>query len=85
MKKCPICVKEIPDDSVYCPYCGFDVRTGVAQVRKSGEDKGGRYTGGVILIVLGVIFLISEYTRYSFGELWPLILIALGIATILKK
>jgi len=85
MTKCPICVKDIPEDAVYCPYCGFDVKTGVAPVRKKHDEHGGRYTGGMIFIVLGVIFLIDEYTSYSFGELWPLILIALGVAMILKR
>jgi fatty acid desaturase len=85
MKKCPVCVKDIPDDAQYCAYCGYDVSTGIAPVRKKCEDRSGRYIGGMVLIVLGVIFLISAYTPYDFGELWPLILIALGVATLLKR
>lgn len=85
MKQCPVCVKELPDDAVYCAYCGYDVKTGIAPVRKKSENCSGRYMGGMVLIVLGVIFLISAYTSYDFGELWPLLLIALGVGTILKR
>ena len=80
-----MCVREVPDDSVYCPYCGFDVKTGIAPVRKKTDDRSGRYMGGVVLIVLGIIFLVSAYTSLDFGELWPLILIALGIGVMLKR
>ena len=85
MKQCPVCVKELPDDAVFCAYCGHDVKTGVAPVRKKSEDRKGAYMGGTVLIVLGVIFLISAYTRYDFGELWPVLLIAIGIGLILKR
>jgi hypothetical protein len=85
MKQCPVCVKELPDDAIFCAYCGFDVKTGAAPVRKKGEDRGGRYMGGMVLIVLGLIFLIDAYTAYDFGELWPLLLIAIGIGVILKR
>jgi LiaF transmembrane domain len=35
--------------------------------------------GPVIIITIGVIFLLSEYTRYGIGHLWPLILIIVGV------
>lgn len=36
-------------------------------------------TGPVVLITIGVLFLIAQYShRYNFGELWPVILIAVG-------
>lgn len=85
MKKCPVCVKDIPDDAQFCSYCGYDVATGIAPVRKKCDDRHGRYMGGMVLIVLGVIFLISAYTHYDFGELWPLLLIAIGIGVLLKR
>jgi hypothetical protein len=34
--------------------------------------------GPVMLITIGVLFLIGEYTRYGFGELWPVLLIVAG-------
>lgn len=35
--------------------------------------------GPVILIALGAIFLIGEYTNYGMGELWPVLLIVIGV------
>ena len=41
--------------------------------------------GPVILITLGVLFLIGQYSgRYSFGELWPIILIVVGIVKVIE-
>ncbi|HXW18070.1 MAG TPA: DUF5668 domain-containing protein [Candidatus Acidoferrales bacterium] len=41
--------------------------------------------GPVILITVGVLFLIGEYSgRYSFGELWPVILIVIGAMKLLE-
>jgi hypothetical protein len=35
-----------------------------------------------LLITIGVIFLIGEYTRFGFGDLWPVLLIVLGIIAV---
>jgi len=35
--------------------------------------------GPVMIITIGVIFLLSEYTRYGIGSLWPLFLIVVGV------
>ena len=41
--------------------------------------------GPVILITVGVLFLIGQYSgRYSFGELWPVILIVIGAMKLLE-
>ena len=39
--------------------------------------------GPVVLITLGVLFLVSEFSRYSFGELWPVLLIVMGVVLLL--
>lgn len=39
-------------------------------------------TGPVMLITIGVIFLVGEYTRYDFGYLWPVLLIVPGIVMV---
>lgn len=40
----------------------------------------GSLIAGLILITLGVIFLVIRYVpRIDFGDLWPLILIVIGI------
>jgi hypothetical protein len=33
----------------------------------------------ILLITIGAIFLVGEYTRYDFGDLWPVLLIVAGI------
>ena len=39
----------------------------------------GSFTGPVILIVVGAIFLCGEYTPYGFVTLWPVILVVAGL------
>jgi hypothetical protein len=40
--------------------------------------------GPVVLITLGVLFLIQQYSRISFGQLWPILLIAIGLVKIIE-
>ena len=40
--------------------------------------------GPVVLITVGVLFLISEYTRFSIADLWPVILIVIGMILVLQ-
>ena len=35
-----------------------------------------------MIITVGLIFLLGEYTRYGFGELWPVILIVAGVLAV---
>jgi Domain of unknown function (DUF5668) len=35
--------------------------------------------GPLMLITVGVLFLVAQYTRYSFADLWPVLLIVAGI------
>jgi hypothetical protein len=37
------------------------------------------FTGPVMLIVVGVIFLCGEYTPYGFVTLWPVLLVVAGV------
>jgi drug/metabolite transporter (DMT)-like permease len=32
-----------------------------------------------MLIAIGVIFLVGEYTSYNIGQLWPVLLIVAGV------
>jgi hypothetical protein len=41
--------------------------------------------GPIMLITVGVIFLIGEYTRHGFGDLWPVLLIVGGILALLQS
>ncbi|GAB4014146.1 hypothetical protein GCM10028808_35730 [Spirosoma migulaei] len=40
--------------------------------------------GGAVLIILGVLFLLDRYFDIDFGDLWPFILIAIGLWLIFK-
>jgi hypothetical protein len=35
--------------------------------------------GPLMLITVGAIFLVAQYTRYGIGDLWPLFMIVPGI------
>jgi phage shock protein C len=49
------------------------------------KDHGG-LIGGLVLIVLGLLFLANNlFPEFSFGDYWPLILIAVGIGLLLKN
>ena len=37
------------------------------------------FTGPVMLIVVGAIFLCGEYTPYGFATLWPVLLVVAGV------
>jgi len=41
--------------------------------------------GPVIVIAIGALFLIGEYTRFSFGDLWPLLLIVIGAMLLVQS
>jgi hypothetical protein len=34
--------------------------------------------GPIVLITIGVLFLVGEYSRYGFWDLWPILLIVIG-------
>lgn len=35
--------------------------------------------GPIMVITVGVLFLFVQYSRYSFFDLWPILLIVLGV------
>jgi hypothetical protein len=41
--------------------------------------------GPVMIITIGVLFLAAEYSRYSFADLWPIILIVAGIILVAQS
>lgn len=54
--------------------------------QKKEQKNDGNLWGGLILITLGGIFLIDRFVpRIDFGDLWPLILIVVGIILISKN
>ena len=54
--------------------------------QKKQPKNDGNLWGGLILITLGAIFLIDRFVpRIDFGDLWPLILIVVGVILISKN
>jgi len=45
------------------------------------------FTGGLILIVLGVIFLLNNlnYLNVDWNKYWPVLLIALGVWIVIQR
>jgi hypothetical protein len=41
--------------------------------------------GPLMLITIGAIFLAAQYTRYSIGDLWPVILIVAGVVLVAQS
>lgn len=41
--------------------------------------------GPVILITVGVLFALNNFTRYGFAETWPVLLIVIGLLSILGR
>jgi phage shock protein PspC (stress-responsive transcriptional regulator) len=52
--------------------------------RKKNND--GNLWGGMILITLGILFLIDRFVpRIDFGDLWPFILVVIGVVLIMRN
>jgi uncharacterized membrane protein YccC len=49
------------------------------------EKKHNAFTGGVILITLGVLIYLSKSGNYPFGQTWPVLLIAVGVCTLIQR
>jgi phage shock protein C len=50
----------------------------------SNSNKSGSVVGGIVLIGLGVLFLLDQWFDIDLGDLWPLILIAVGVWLLFK-
>jgi len=49
------------------------------------KEKKGSLVGGLVLITLGALFLADELVpQVNFGDLWPLILVAIGIGLLIN-
>jgi Domain of unknown function (DUF5668) len=41
--------------------------------------------GPIILITIGILFLVGQYSRYGFWELWPILLIVIGVVLVAQS
>ena len=64
---------------------GNDTHDGSAPVRKRRRrrDDGG-LVAGTVLILIGSLFLVDQFGWFEFRELWPVILIGVGLVMIVR-
>jgi hypothetical protein len=43
------------------------------------------FTGGVVLITLGVLIFLHKSGGLPFGQTWPVLLIAVGVCTLIQR
>lgn len=41
--------------------------------------------GPIILITVGVLFALNNFTPYGFGQTWPVLLIVIGLMSLLGR
>jgi Domain of unknown function (DUF5668) len=41
--------------------------------------------GPIVLITIGVLFLTGQYSRYGFFDLWPILLIVIGVVLVAQS
>jgi phage shock protein PspC (stress-responsive transcriptional regulator) len=64
---------------------GDEFKTDIMEDQQKNKNDGNLW-GGLILIALGVIFLIDRFVpNIDFGDLWPLILVVVGVILISKS
>lgn len=56
----------------------------VADMKKPKGKKTGAITGGLVLITIGVFFLINIFTDLAFRDIWPIVVIALGVIIVIS-
>ncbi|MCF8298163.1 MAG: DUF5668 domain-containing protein [Saprospiraceae bacterium] len=50
------------------------------------DNKQGGIIGGVVLITLGILFLLDQFLpNVNFGDLWPVLLIVIGVSILFKN
>ena len=55
-----------------------------ARTRKRRRREDGGLVAGTILILIGSIFLVDQFGWADFSELWPVILIGVGLVMIVR-
>jgi len=43
------------------------------------------YIGPTVLVTLGVLFLVDQYTVYGIARTWPILLIVIGIVKLVQR
>ncbi len=89
----------IPTESSVNDLSEENIKRNVDEIRDRAKNFAGNIKGGVsnngsrvlfayIVVGLGLIFLLSNFGLFDwfrFGKLWPLILVAIGVAMLLRR
>lgn len=89
----------IPTESDVVKTSDDHIRANVAEIRSKAEKfaqdmrinrrkEDSRFWWGIIILILGVTFLLSNFGIFgffNFGKLWPLILIFFGLLVLLRR
>lgn len=59
----------------------YDANRGCPCARCSAQG----LMGPVVLVTLGVLFLIAEFSRWDFHETWPVLLVVIGAIKVLQS
>jgi hypothetical protein len=43
------------------------------------------YRGPIMVITIGILFVLNNFTQFSFGETWPVIIIVAGLISLLGR
>lgn len=54
-------------------------------MNSSSGNLAGALTGPILLITLGVLFALQQFTDLSFRQTWPFLLILLGVMELVKR
>lgn len=52
---------------------------------KTSCKKNNNMTAGLILIAVGTVFAIQRFTGISMGDLWPILLIGIGLVIVFRS
>ena len=61
-----------------------DTNDDSAPARKRRRRDDGGLVAGTVLILIGSIFLVDQFGWADFGDLWPVILIGIGLVMIVR-
>lgn len=65
------------------------IKNNAEEIKKTAREFGqNRHFGGIFLVVIGAIFLLQNlglFGFWQFNQLWPLLLIALGLLIIYRR
>lgn len=73
---------EVLDEVVVEPDNSVEIEIDKAKNSMNNNKRG--VTSGLILIALGIIFLINIFTDFAFRDLWPILVITLGVIIVMS-